>query len=321
MKKLLSIGIDVAKSKLDVCLLFKDNQSQNLQLKNNQKSFLSLVKTLKKFCQEKVEEKSVVIESTGGYHYGITFYLKEKGFKKVCVINPLLTKKHALGKIRKTKTDKIDSQILAKIGLWEDLHIYTESQEEIIFKKKSRLLHFLGKQLHQVSNRILSTKNLAILDDFEQKILKQMQQELKSKIKKVKQEIVKNAEVNFDKIPGLSDATLKAIIAELGNISRFKNRRQIVAFAGMDPSVKESGTSVKGRSRLSKRGSATLRLLLHQGAWGVMLHNEKYQEYYQKKKSEGKHYYTCLSAMARKLLLEIFGKLKEHSYSINHSNY
>lgn len=312
-----SIGIDVSKGKLDLGLIQNDQATKSLQFANDQIGIPSLVKTLKS-CQEKIEDIPIVIEATGGYHYGITFSLMEKGFQKVFVINPLITRKHLSGQVRKLKTDKKDALLLAKIGLLEELPTYAESQKEVLFKRKARLFHFLKKQLQQINNRLSSVQSLALKNnDFEKDILEQTRHDLEMKIEKVKKEILKSVTVNFSKITGMSELNLKAVIAELGDIERFKNHKQVVAFAGIDPSVKESGTSVRGRSRLSKRGSKTLRYFLYQSAWGVMMHNPKYQEYYAKKRSEEKHYYTCLSAIARKLLCEIYFNLKEHPYSID----
>ena len=162
-----------------------------------------------------------------------------------------------------------------------------------------------------------SAKSLSIENDFEQEMLLKTKKNFDTQLKKIKQVILIGITVKIPQIKGLSELHLKAIISELGNISRFKNHKQIIAYAGLDLSIRESGSSVRGKSKLSKRGSKTMRYFLFQSAWGVMMHNEKYKEYYQKKRQENKHYYTCLSAIARKLLCEIYHNLKEHPYSIN----
>lgn len=310
-KEILSVGIDVSKSKLDACLLKKGGVLENLQVANNSKGMLSLVENL----QER-EATPVVIEATGGYHYGITFFLQGKGFSRVFVINPLITKKHLQGAVRKLKTDKADAKVLAKIGLLEKLDVYQENKVQIERKRLARLIHFLKKQKQGLSNRISSLKDMGI-DGFEVETLEEIKDNLEKKIKQTEKKLLESFNFNPVKIRGVSELHHKAIVAELGNWQRFSNRRQIVAFAGMDPSVKESGSSVKGKGRLSKRGSKTLRYYLFQSAWGVMMHNEKYKEYYDKKRSEGKHYFSCLSAIARKLLCEIYSDLKKNnSYNI-----
>lgn len=310
-KEILSVGIDVSKSKLDACLLKKGGVLESLQVANNSKGMLSLVESL-----QEEEAMPVVIEATGGYHYGITFFLQSKGFSQVFVINPLITKKHLQGTVRKLKTDKADAKVLAKIGLLEKLDVYRENKEQIERKRLARLVHFLKKQKQQMSNRIASLKDMKI-DGFELETLREIKKKLEEKIKQTEKKLLESFEFKPVKIRGVSDLHRKAIIAEMGNWQRFSNRRQVIAFAGMDPSVKESGSSVKGRGRLSKRGSKTLRYFLFQSAWGVMMHNEKYKKYYDKKRNEGKHYFTCLSAIARKLLCEIYSDLKKNdAYNI-----
>jgi transposase len=314
--QIVSIGIDVSKKKLDAGLILKDQTTKNLRKSNDQEGIPKLVKMLKS-RQENVEDIPVVIEATGGYHYGITFSLLEKGFRQVRVINPLITKKHLKGTVRKVKTDKKDAVLLARIGLLEELKNYTETKEEILLKRKARLHHFLKKELQRVNNRLNSVRSLNLDDDFEINILEENKKDLELKLEKVRKELLKGIKLKFPKIQGVSEFSLKAMAAELGNVARFENHKQVIAFAGLDPAVKESGTSVKGRSALSKRGSKTLRYYLYQSAWGVMMHNDKYREYYHHKKNvEKKHYYTCLSAVARKLLCEIYFNLKEHSYYI-----
>ena len=114
-----SIGIDVSKGKLDLGLIEDDQTTKSLQFTNDHAGIPSLVKTLQSY-QEKIEEIPIVIEATGGYHYGITFSLMEKGFQKVLVINPLITRKHLNAQVRKIKNDRKDALLLAKIGLLEE---------------------------------------------------------------------------------------------------------------------------------------------------------------------------------------------------------
>ena len=88
---------------------------------------------------------------------------------------------------------------------------------------------------------------------------------------------------------------------------QFTSRDQLVAFCGMDLTIRESGTSVHGKRHLSKRGDPFLRKKLFQIAWALKMHNPEYQRYYEKKREEGHHYFTCLMAIARKFLRQIHG--------------
>lgn len=131
-------------------------------------------------------------------------------------------------------------------------------------------------------------------DEFELEVLNNLKKDLNKQRIKVEKEIKKIETLQIEKIKGVSELSLKSILIEMGDVKRFKNNKQIIAFSGLDPLVKESGTSIRGRSKISKGGSKTLRGVLFKTAWGLMMHNKEYQKYYQKKKDEGKHYYTCL---------------------------
>lgn len=294
MTKMRSVGIDVSKAKLDVCIM---PENKHLQVANNHNGATSLIRRLSQY-QDK-ESTPIVIEATGGYHNDITFALKDKDFK-VCIINPLITKKYSRSSVRKTKTDKVDASILAEIGISEELHEYKETREQFQDKKKVRLYYFLKKQLQHIRNKKSGSEN-----SFEKQILESTEKHLVEQMMLVKEEIMKSMPVKSG-IYGVSDFSMKVIRTELGDLSRFNNRRQVVAFAGIDPSIRESGTSVHGRSRISKRGSKTLRHALFQASWGLMMHNKKFKEYYNKKRSEGKHYYTCLIAISRMLINQIY---------------
>ena len=83
-----------------------------------------------------------------------------------------------------------------------------------------------------------SAKSLSIENDFEQTMLKETKKNFDTQLKKIKQVILTGITVEIPQIKGLSELHLKAIISELGNISRFKNHKQIVAYAGLEPSIR-----------------------------------------------------------------------------------
>lgn len=107
---------------------------------------------------------------------------------------------------------------------------------------------------------------MSIENDFEQDILTKTKKEFEANIKIVKKEIMTGITVEIPEIRGVSDLHFKAIAVELGNLDRFTNDKQVVAFSGLDPSIRESGSSVRSKSKLSKRGSKTMRYFLFQSA-------------------------------------------------------
>lgn len=113
-------------------------------------------------------------------------------------------------------------------------------------------------------------------------------------------------------IPGIGLVTGASILGEIGDINRFSNPSQLVAFAGLDASVSQSGDYTGTHNRMSKRGSPYLRHALFQSAFVASQNDPVLKAFYLKKKSEGKHHYTAIGAVARKMCNLIFVILKEN---------
>ena len=119
-------------------------------------------------------------------------------------------------------------------------------------------------------------------------------------------------------IPGIGIQTGAIILAEIGDIHRFKTDDALLAFAGLDPSVYQSG-KYEGNFKISKRGSSILRWAIFQAAKIAVIHDPVFNAYYLKKKSEGKHYFTIIGHVTKKLLRVIRSILKNNSvYIVSH---
>jgi len=105
--------------------------------------------------------------------------------------------------------------------------------------------------------------------------------------------------------------TGSAILAEIGDINRFESSEKLVAFAGIDPTVYETGQFVAKKTRMSKRGSPHLRYALWQAASMAIQYDPELKAYYQAKRAEGKHHGTALGAVCNKLISRIYIILKE----------
>ena len=111
-------------------------------------------------------------------------------------------------------------------------------------------------------------------------------------------------------IPGVGIEIGPSLIAEIGNIDKFESPSKLLAYAGLDPSINQSGTMHSNYSSMSKRGSSYLRQALFLAAFLICQNDETFRTYYEKKKSEGKHHYVALTHVARKLTRVIFHLLK-----------
>ena len=111
-------------------------------------------------------------------------------------------------------------------------------------------------------------------------------------------------------IPGVGIEIGPSLIDEIGNIENFESPSKLLAYAGLDPSINQSGTMHSNYSSMSKRGSSYLRQALFLAAFLICQNDETFRTYYEKKKSEGKHHYVALTHVARKLTRVIFHLLK-----------
>jgi transposase len=114
----------------------------------------------------------------------------------------------------------------------------------------------------------------------------------------------------IDTIPGIGNILGAAILSEIGDISRFSGPEKLVAFAGIDPTVRQSGEFRGTQNRMSKRGSPYLRRAVWLAAITAAFHNPVMAEFYQKKRSEGKAHRTAIGAVSRKMLYVIYAMMK-----------
>lgn len=113
-------------------------------------------------------------------------------------------------------------------------------------------------------------------------------------------------------IPGIGFLNGAMILGEIGDISRFSNPSKLLAYAGLDPTVNQSGQFNAKTTRMSKRGSKLLRYALINAAWNVSLNNKTFNDYFLLKKSQGNNHYAALGHVAHKLVRVIFKILNDN---------
>ena len=113
-------------------------------------------------------------------------------------------------------------------------------------------------------------------------------------------------------IPGMSYNQAAVIIGSIGDINRFEHSCQLLAYAGLDPSVIQSGNFQARSTKMSKRGSGMLRFSLVYSAHNVVRNNKTFRDYYELKRSQGKSHYCALGHVAHKLVRVIFKMLKDN---------
>ena len=168
-------------------------------------------------------------------------------------------------------------------------------------------------ELKQLASNSVGINNNALCIQIKMTI--ELIELLESQIKDIEVQVsqfIKKSDNVITSIPGIADTTAAIIISEIGDINRFNNPGQVLAFAGLDPSVKQSGTFNASSTRMSKRGSSLLRYALILAANNVQLNTKTFNDYYNTKRAQGKLHYNALGHCAGKLVRTIFYMLKNN---------
>jgi transposase len=299
-------GIDISKSVFDVYC----EATGHIQLKNDEKGFKSLLKTLPKTAL-------VVMEATGYYHYRLAQFLHKNGVA-VSVVNPLSVKRFIQMKLAKVKTDKSDAKAICEYAKVNEVPIYnalTDVQAECL--QLFRLLDNYLKKRTATKNKLHGEETLGIPSRFVYQSLKRNLKHLDKEIDALEQRLlslVKQEQqqqlTHLKGIPGLGTKTALFLIVITDGFNKFETSGQLCSFVGITPTIRQSGSSVRGKSRISKVGNQKLRNLLFLCAFSACKHNKACREIYQRIVNKGKSKKLALIAVANKLLKQAFAIAK-----------
>lgn len=336
-------------------------------------------------CDDK-DNIIIGLESTAHYGDNLVRYLVAS-FYKVCVLNPIKTSTMRKNNIRKTKTDKVDTYIIAKtLMLQESLRFVTFYDLDLMdlkqlgrFRQKTikqrtrlkiqltsyidqvfpELQYFFKSGLHQKSVyallkeaptpkaiasmhmthlanllkvnshghftkeqakelRVLAQKSVGASDSaLSIQITHTISQIelLDSQLEQVEAEMTDIMKFNDSvimTIPGIGYINGGMILGEIGDVHRFSNPNKLLAFAGLDPSVYQSGNFQARRTKMSKRGSRVLRYALINAVHNVVKNNAAFKTYYDKKMAEGRSHYNALGHCAGKLVRIIWKMMTDN---------
>ena len=379
------VGIDIAKLNHFASAINSDGVVliEPFEFLNDNDGFYMLLSKLNPF-----EKDSIIVglESTAHYGNNLVSFLVSKGLH-VCVINPIQTASLRKNNIRKTKTDKVDTLVIAKAVALMDhprfVTLYDIALMQLknlgrfrmkLVKQRSRtkiqltacldqvfpeLQYFFKSGIHQktvyailkeapsasqiASMHLTHLKNL-LVSNSQGRFKKEMALELRVLAQKsvgtvdrslsiqitqsiaqiqlldrqidVVESEIRDIVISLDSvimtIPGIGPINGGMILGEVGDINRFSKPRKLLAFAGLDPSVYQSGNFIAKKTKMSKRGSSALRYALMNAAHNVVKYNQTFKEYYDSKRSEGRGHYNALGHCAGKLVRIIFKMLKDN---------
>jgi len=270
------VGIDVAQAELVVCLGRTDEDREpelyaHKTFANTKKGFGTLVAWVRKQT-DTTAPVWYVMEATGVYHESLAYFLDEQQVK-VSIILPNKICSFARSLDIKTVTDKTASEAIAQFGLSRKLDGW--HRPNAVYKKLRQLSRERGQlvdertalknQLHAEQSEAepckesmaRTKKRIALLDTQEKEIMKQVEALIKTDA-----EVMRVVNLMCT-LPGVGLITAVSVVSETNGFDLIRNKRQITSYAGLDVKEKQSGTSVKGKPRISKRGNKFLRKAMH----------------------------------------------------------
>ncbi|GET22496.1 IS110 family transposase [Prolixibacter denitrificans] len=297
------VGVDISKDKFDVW----DSKAGHRSFANQPKGFREFTKQLSSnsFC---------VMEATGSYYQQLAMYLY--GHKiSLAVVNPISIKRFIQMKLQQNKTDKSDARMIALYGQEQPgLSPWIPAPEYITqCKQLQRVIVIYLKQNTSLKNHIQSlesrgVKNGVLIRSLKRQ-LKQVRQEialLEAEMQSLIHQYDADLFVNLSSIPGIGKKTAAFLIILTNGFRDFDNYRQVSSFCGLSPTEHSSGTSIKGRSRISKRGNPYIRNQLFMCSFTASQCNPQCQLLYQRLVNKGKSKKLALIAVCNKLIKQSF---------------
>jgi transposase len=304
------LGIDVAKAKLDVALRIPDGKIRSKVVDNTPAGFATLSAWLDK---HDVEPLHVCMEATGTYWEAVAEYLSDAGHT-VSVINPAQIKAFGAASLVRTKTDKIDARLIAEFCAaqhpepWQAPSPDLRELRALVVRRNA-----LDAMRTQEHNRLLVAQETVRAGieahlPYLEKAIAEVEAAIRQKIDD--DPGLKDQRDLLDSIPGLGDKTIPVLLSYYGGPPRFAKAKAAAAFAGLDPRQHESGSSVRGKPRLSKVGHSLLRKALYMPAMVAVNRTAWGRAFRDRLAASGKPPMVILGAMMRKLIHVAFGVLK-----------
>lgn len=299
-------GIDISHLVFDVT----DHSGEHYQFKNSPAGF-------KKFAKLLDQDSHCVMEATGYYHYQLAYYLLEEGVK-VSVENPLSVKRFIQMRLSKIKTDKSDSKLICEYAKQVELKLWRgNSKHQLECLQMTRLLAVYTKQSTALKNKlhgesVLGNPSKAVVSSLKRSLrqVKKEMEMLEEKLQILVKEVHSDVLSRLKTIPGIGKKTALMLVVLTDGFDRFTSSAELCSYAGLTPVIRKSGSSVKGRSRISKIGNQKLRNLLFMCSFNACKYNKACREIYERIVAKGKSKKLALIAVCNKLLKQAFAIAK-----------
>lgn len=299
------VGIDVSKESFDSC--WRTNG------KLCEKAFRYDSEGINQLLSLTDENAHYVMEATGIYHLRLALALHKAG-RRVSVVNPLVIKRFGQMRLSQVKSDRADARLIQAYGEENTLSPWQPSKQVIVELQQAHgWLDDLIVERTRLLNREEALRLQVRINPFVRREMKKQRKLLDEQIAHCERHLEAIVKKHFAdlyqnllSIPGVGQKTAVELLIVTEGFNRFTTSKALSAYVGVSPTTYESGTSVKGRGSISKRGKGRLRQLLYMCSWTARSSNRGCRQLHQRLSDTGKPPKLISIAIAHKLLRQIF---------------
>lgn len=324
-----TVGIDLSKLTFDARIHSSQIESE---FENNKKGFKKLVDWAFKNSESKKENIIFVFEHTGLYAHGLSIFLSSKDIPFLMV--PGLEIKNSLGMTR-GKDDKADAKRIALYGFRmrdEITPTVLSSEEEQSIKRLLSLRQRLVKQRAgykaslKEQERVLNKKLNKTLLSAQKRMIKCLSKEIKTVDQQMMQVLKQNESMlrNYQlitSIKGVGKQTALFMVAYTANFTKFENSRKFASYCGIAPFKNQSGTSIRGRTKVSNLANKKVKSLLDLCAKTSIQHNTEMRQFYERRVEQGKNKMSTINIIRNKLVARIFAVVNRNQPYVDTMKY
>ena len=299
------VGLDVSKDTLAVCYQVGP-RLQHQEVANTPAGFRQLV-------HYGGATSLYVLEATGPYYLAVAYHLVAAG-AQVAVLNPLVVKRFIQMHLGKGKSDRKDAQWLLRYGQQQATPRW-QAEEAVLVecRQVEQVVELLIRQKTMVHNALEALQAQPLVSAAALEQLRQTLLHLTEQVQQLEAKLLATVEARYSpeiqllcSIPGIGRKTAAYLLLFAGNFSTFHNHRQLIAKAGLCPREFSSGTSVRGKARISKMGGALIRSKLFMCSWSARKANAACRALYDRLVAKGKNGKLALIAVCNKLLKQAY---------------
>lgn len=314
------IGIDTAKATFDAALVragqkYPATPLAAIPVKHfartaaGVEAFVAWVDTLLNEHAQPADVR-IVMEATGGYSVELAAWITAlRPQWAPAIAPPRQTAPFIKSLGARNKTDKLEARALAFYGMERQPPAYQPlSKDEAILREQVRYRDFLVRHRVAEQNRADEMSHCPAAATMVRRRLAQIEKDIAKIELQIRKQLDKLSQAKDDveqlcTIYGVGFVTAVTIRAELGDLRRFAKARQLTAYAGLNPSLRDSGTSVHGRPHMNKNGNPRVRQALYLSAMVAIRGNNNLRQTYLKLRQQGKSAMSAIGAVMRKLLV------------------